>query len=100
MSALQLPPMCDALLDEATLERLFVDWATRTQVLSVVEKAGLREYVVPASVDLGAAQTNLLLGRVRAVQVRYVWEEREWCDTLMRTPAGIRLVRVQAPVGE
>ena len=40
------------------------------------------------------AQAGLAAGDFRGVQVRYVYEGKEWCDTLLAAPGGVRLVRI------
>jgi len=33
--------------------------------------------------------------RVRGLQLRYRFEEREWCDTLLALDSGVRLIRIE-----
>jgi hypothetical protein len=97
--AVSFPPMCDANLDAATLDRLFADLAGCTEVLGVVLKTGARAMVAPRSVGLDEARQAFLSGQARAVQVRYRYDAKEWIDTLLHAPAGVRLVRCQVPDG-
>jgi hypothetical protein len=55
--------------------------------------------VAPRSVGLDEARQAFLSGQARAVQVRYRYDAKEWIDTLLHTPAGVRLVRCQVPDG-
>ena len=36
-------------------------------------------------------------GNVRAIQIRYLFEQQAWCDTLMMLPEAVRVVRTRAP---
>ena len=91
----RLPDVQQAVLDAATLDALFSDLAQCAEVLSVVLKTS-RGPVAEASVSLAAGRAALEEGTARGVQIRYRHEGTEWCDTLLRTPAGVRLVRVNS----
>lgn len=94
-SPLKLPPLQQAMLDAATVEALFADIAACTRVLVVIPKHAARTMTGEAPIDLAAAQAGLHDGSLRGVQIRYRYDGREWCDTLMPMPAGcVRLVRI------
>ncbi len=95
-----LPPVHDAVLDEAFVERLFADVGACTELLSVSTKGGA-ERRAEASVSLDDARRALHAGAIHAVQLRYRHQGHEWCDTILRQPAGYRVVRIEAqgPVG-
>ena len=94
-SPLKLPPLQQAVLDAATADTLFQDLALCAQVLSVVPRRAARSLREEPPIDLAAAHTGLRDATLRAVQIRYRYESREWCDTLMPLPAGaMRLVRI------
>lgn len=94
MSAM-LPQLSSAILDAATLSALFADLSACAEVDQVLVKdaAGTNAATAPS---LDAAQSALAAG-ARAVQIRYRWQERWWFDTLMRTPDGVRIVRMPVP---
>ena len=98
-TATALPELTQAVLDDATLDQLFVDLASLTQVLEVSAKYAERGYVAPEASRLTLADARVLLARraVRGVQIRYRYDGTEWWDTLMLTPAGVRIVRIAAP---
>ncbi len=98
MSDKPLPELQDTLLDAATLGQLFGDLATHARVLDVLTKGGATERTDGKPIGLDQAQRSLLAGDVRAVQIRYLFDQVEWRDTLMRVPGGIRLVRIQTPI--
>jgi hypothetical protein len=94
-SPLKLPPLQQAELDAATLEQLFSDLATCTRVLAVQPRRAVRSLVPEAGVNLAEARAGLADGTLRGVQVRYVYEGREWHDTLLPLgPGRTRLVRI------
>ena len=94
-SPLQLPPLHQAVLDAVTVDALFHDLASCTQVLAVVPRRTSRTMAVEAPIDLSAARAGLADGSLRGVQVRYRYDQREWCDTLMPLPGGAaRVVRI------
>jgi hypothetical protein len=91
-----LPEMHDAMLDEATLGQLAFDIASSAKVLEVRTKAAASAYALGAPAGLTQAIEGLVAGTVLGVQVRYLFDNTEWCDTLLRVPEGVRLVRVKA----
>jgi hypothetical protein len=97
LDSIQLPPLCDAVVDLATLSQLEADLLHRTQVHSVQVKHGATRMVGDDVWQLPAAFAALRAGEVRGVQVNYRYEDYEWTDTLLRTTGGYRLVRVQHP---
>lgn len=91
-----LPPVHDAVLDDAFVERLFADVGACTELLSVSTKGGSAQRAEALSMPLDHAFRQLATGAVHAVQLRYRHEGREWCDTILRQPAGYRVVRIEA----
>lgn len=92
---LELPDLHQADLDDATVAALFRDLAACAQILEVQVKGGATARS-SARPDLDTARDLLLGGQVRAIQVRYAYQGAQWLDTLMRTPGGVRVVRMQA----
>jgi hypothetical protein len=90
-----LPELNQALLDDATLERLFHDLAACTEIVEIIPKFAQRRMVEPGTVSLDDARCLLRDGSVRGVQVRYRYQGADWWDTLMVTDAGVRLVRIR-----
>ncbi|MCO4772982.1 MAG: hypothetical protein KDA24_23315, partial [Deltaproteobacteria bacterium] len=78
------------------VEVLFADLAAHATIGEIILKGA-----PTARADASTQSTlqegfdALRLGRARGVQVRYMHNGREWWDTLMRTPDGIRLVRIE-----
>ena len=92
-----LPEMVPALLSRAEVEGLFTDLAFDTTVVGILLRAPDSEPagVSGAAPNLRVARDALLSGRASGMQLRYLHEGTEWCDTLIRTDAGFRVVRVR-----
>jgi hypothetical protein len=90
-----LPQLQDALLDPEMLERLFQDIQRCGVVQEVLLKGGAVARASEQSVPLPEALAALREGRVLGVQIRYGYDGSNWWDTLMCTPKGIRLIRIE-----
>lgn len=90
-----LPRLTAAELDPATLDALFSDLASCVEVDQVLIKDGSGRDAVTAA-SLADARAAITAG-ARGVQIRYRWQDAWWFDTLMRTPTGVRLVRMPVP---
>ena len=90
-----LPTIWDKLLDSNTLDQYFKDLVTHAEIISVQQKQSPMEYVHENTMDLSVAREKVMSGDARAVQIRYRFEEQEWCDTLMQHASGVKLVRMQ-----
>lgn len=95
MSGLELPELNVGTLDGETLERLLQDLAACAEVLEVQVKGSAEAHAQGGGLGLIEAGRLLIEGRARGVQVRYLFEEALWCDTLIAGPAGVRLVRMR-----
>jgi hypothetical protein len=92
-----LPELYQGELDDAGATRLFGEMAA-ARVSEVRVKGGATRFADPMALTLGEAAQQLAAGAVLAVQVRYVWQGREWIDTLTRKPdGGIAVVRMAVP---
>jgi hypothetical protein len=90
-----LPELRTGLLDDASAGALFRDIAALTQVDEVIVKHIPGRIQQAQPVTLEQALRLLLAAEVRAVQIRYRHDGACWLDTLMRSPEGLRLVRVR-----
>jgi peptidoglycan hydrolase-like protein with peptidoglycan-binding domain len=90
-----LPQLQDAILDPETLAQLFQDIQRSTVVDEVQLKGGPMAMASGQSVPLDEARSALQEGRVLGVQIRYWYNGTHWWDTLMHTPKGIRLIRIE-----
>jgi hypothetical protein len=92
-----VPPMWKADLDAPALAQLFADLASAAEVLSVQGKGDPRRFAAAEPLTLQAARDRLDAGELAGVQIRYRYDGETWADTLLRTPAGFRLVRCRTP---
>jgi hypothetical protein len=91
-SPLKLPPLQVTILDRPTLDQLFADLAACARVHSVQPRTA--PHAPPVALTLDQARSGLHGGHLRAVQVRYTYENKAWCDTLIAQADGVRLVRI------
>jgi hypothetical protein len=89
-----LPDVHEALLDPATERSLLTDIEALTDLLGVTLKGAPTQMVDDRPLTLAEALTAWRAGAARGMQLRYRHQGVEWWDTLMRTPAGTRLVRI------
>jgi len=89
------PPLVPLLLDAAGVDRMFQDLAFETTIIALVLKGGEHDRGSLPPANLRAARDELLSGRAEALQVHYVHNGVEWWDTIARTDAGVRVVRVR-----
>ncbi|MCY1075670.1 hypothetical protein [Archangium lansingense] len=90
-----LPQLQDAILDAETLEQLFRDIQRCAVVDEVLLKGGAAVMASEKSVPLADAEQALREKQVAGVQIRYWYEGASWWDTLMHTPRGVRLIRIE-----
>lgn len=90
-----LPQLQDAILDMETLDQLFRDIRHCAVVEEVLLKGGPVSMASEKSVPLAEALEALRERRVVGVQLRYWYAGTNWWDTLMHTPRGIRLIRIE-----
>lgn len=89
-----LPALQQAALDGETFEALFRDLSQCVHLLAVLPKGTAHGHASERGISLEEAREGVLSGRLRGVQIRYLHEGQEWCDTLLNSPTGVRLVRI------
>lgn len=91
-----LPELNDTLLDAAEVEQLLRDIELCAEVTGVIPKFAARDRI-PDTAGITLAQARQLLTRraVRALQLRYRYEDADWWDTLMLLGDQFRLVRIR-----
>jgi hypothetical protein len=97
-SAIETPKLAelqDAILDAETLERLFRDLELCTKILGVTPRRARNQMVPNVNVTLSDAKVLLASGAISGLQIRYLYEDVEWWDTLIRMQQGVRLVRIR-----
>lgn len=90
-----LPEMREALLDASDVRSLHADLSALTRITGVLCKQSIRSQSPLGDVHLDEAVERLLDRSLAAVQIRYQYEGRDWTDTLLNVPGGIRMVRCQ-----
>lgn len=91
----ELPDLNRAELDWPTVEQLFRDVASLTQVLEVIAKTGARLHAKDNPLTMDDALALLKQRDVMGVQLRYMHDGVQWWDTLMWRDDAIQLVRIQ-----
>ena len=94
ISKRELPELHQAELGPETLEALFADLQTLTQILTVIPKA-TRGHIQPEYISLAQGRELILNGKLRGLQIRYMYDGDEWWDTLIITSNGIRITRIK-----
>lgn len=89
-----LPTLWNSDLDEETLQQYFTDLINHAQIIAITEKHSTTDYAGPDSLDLAHAQLRLMNGQVQRLQIRYHYDDRQWCDTLILQADRIKLVRI------
>ncbi len=89
-----LPALQQQILDEETIDVLAQDLSALATILEVRGKGGSRAHANTEALTLADAVASLRVGKLRGVQVHYLYNHREWSDTLTASPAGIRLTRI------
>lgn len=93
-----LPDVFEGLLDVDGLDDFARDLARLPGPIEVCVKHAVKQRVDErCALSFEEALRSLVAGEVRAVQLRYVHDGARWCDTLMRTDKGTRLVRMAQP---
>lgn len=78
------------ILDHRALGQLFDTLEETTEIIRVQLQSE-----APTEVSLRAGQRALMSGRVRGLQVRYLYKDEEWWDTLRTSPLGFGVCRVR-----
>ena len=94
---LVLPELTTAQLDDTMLDQLVTDLENAATVLDVLFKGHATQRTDGKPVPIRQAVSLLRAGESFGVQIRYIFEETEWRDTLSRASTGYRLVRMAIP---
>ncbi len=93
---IELPTVHDAIVDRDTVEQLFFDIANAAELREVLIKTHATRMADRGETSLDSARTAIVQGAAAAVQIRYRHAAIEWLDTILKTSAGYRIVRIQA----
>ncbi len=89
-----LPALNQAMLDADTLRQLFFDIEHAARLLAVSVKREGQQNAEFAPIPLAELCESLIVNSLVGAQLRYLHGGREWWDTLLATPIGTRLVRI------
>jgi hypothetical protein len=89
----QVPLLTEGVIAAARLRRLVLDVENAAQLTGVREKGPPDAQADADEVPLTDAIERMLVGAVRAVQMRYRYDGQDWTDTGMTVKAGYRVVR-------
>lgn len=90
-----LPPIYGAVLTPARLADLLADIEEHATWTEVRLREGLAGSSTIGSIRLEELAAWLAGTAESSAQVRYDLEGRQWCDSILRTRGGFRLVRVE-----
>lgn len=93
---IKLPELQQSYLSPQLLQAYAADLLECAVIFDLQLKLAAEAYVADsgASLSLDEALGALERREVLGLQVRYMWQEQAWWDTLMWTPEGLRLVRI------
>lgn len=87
-----LPQLQDQVVDWSVVDDLLRDISACTRLFAVLVRGAPDTMAGGAPADVSSARAALASGA--AVQLRYVYDDIEWWDTLMPAGDAIRILRV------
>ncbi len=98
MDLSELPPMREALLTKEQVRQLFSDIESLALDILLMQRSARSQQAsasrATTAEQLRTAQESLLSGNVPRVQIRYLWQDTNWIDTLEARDQDVRLVRI------
>lgn len=92
--SIPLPELWQGYLDHQQLLQYVDDLETHAEIFSIQIKQSPHQMVTSEPGYLKASVAGVESGDIFAVQVRYGYQGREWCDTLMKHGDAIKLIRM------
>lgn len=92
------PQLFQSELSPDEVEALFADLKLGAEITHVQVKMASGMGAADSKTTLIEAHELLRLGKVAAIQIRYHFEQQDWCDTLMVLPHAVRIVRTKTCV--
>ncbi len=87
------PQVLEAEWDREQVAALFADLQQAAQIQHVQVRAAADSNRQDGAVSLQEAHELFNSGDAKAIQIRYQFEEKDWCDTLMVGPQTVRIIR-------
>lgn len=92
-----LPTLWNAVVDQETLDELISDLQQHAVILGVQEKHSPTEHINEELLDSIQTIERFRQGVSRAIQIHYRFEEKNWCDTIIRHGQQYKIVRMEQP---
>jgi len=89
------PELLEAEWDHAQVDALFDDLQQGAKIHHVQVRKTAQGRPQDCQTTLDEARTLLHLGAAKAIQIRYTFDDQNWCDTLMVLPQSIRIIRTR-----
>lgn len=92
------PPMLalnEGIVDSQQLIELVHDLENLAELISILEKGSPTSHGSSQTIALRESVQRLTDKAIAAVQIRYVYDSAEWCDTLFPHAQGYRIVRTK-----
>ncbi len=94
-----LPPVTEVLLGDSDVIQLLADIGSCASQITLMHRR-LTSNASGGSSGIGSAQLMaawdiLRTGQTNRLQIRYIWAQASWIDTIESRPEGFRLVRIQ-----
>ncbi len=89
------PDVLEAHWDLEQVDHLFEDLQQGADVQHVQVRTASDKGPQDCVVTLNRAHELLRSGQAKAIQVRYDFDEKSWCDTLMCGPTGVHIIRTR-----
>ena len=89
------PQLFQSELNPYEVAALFSDLKFGAEVTHVQVKMASGMGAADSKKTLAEAHELLRLGQATAIQIRYIYEQQDWCDTLMVLPHAVRIVRTK-----
>ena len=91
----EFPEILEAHWELEQVDNLFEDLQQGADVQHVQVRTASDEGTKDRTVTLDRAHELLRNGEAKAIQVRYEFDEKVWCDTLMVGAADVRIIRTR-----
>jgi len=90
------PEILEAEWDLGQVNALFDDLRRGAIIHHVQVRSTSGHGLGDQAVTLDQSQELLARGEAKAIQIRYEFDQKTWCDTLMVGPESIRVIRTQS----
>ena len=91
----ELPEILEAHWDLEQVTNLFEDLQQGADVQHVQVRTASDECTEDRVVTLGRARELMRNGEAKAIQIRYEFDEKVWCDTMMIGADDVRIIRTR-----